>query len=249
MIEGTIAAIGEDIPWNAIVSINVLEHIREDGRELATYAQLLRREQGRLDLVAPALRTLAQLGAGAEAWRPGLAALHGELGMIEKARGGLESMVTAEVLLPRDSRRGVSLSYLADAATFVGDGERASVLYQELSPYAELCIASYATACYGPASRYLGMLAATIGRLDDAQAHFEDALVRCDRLESPTYAAHTQYQFARMLLTRRGAGDVAQAELLARAALETAARIGMRALEERASRLLESGLEVTSRDD
>src|SRR5205085_8346334 len=192
----------------------------------------LRREQGRLDLIAPALRTLAQLGAGAQAWRPGLAALHAELGMVEEARDGLESLVTStEVSLPMDSRRTISLSYLADAVTFVGDGERARVLYRALLPYAELCIGTYNIACYGPASRYLGTLAATVGGFDDAQAHFEDALVRCDRLESPTYAAHTQYQFARMLLARRRAGAVGQAELLARAAQETAARIGMRALE------------------
>jgi hypothetical protein len=207
----------------------------------------IRREQGRLGQIAPALRALVTLGGGGRMWAPGLAALYAELGLAEEARDALEPLLTTErVLVEVDSRRGLSLSYLADAVTALGDRERAAVLYREFLPYAALCIATFTTACYGPASRYLGMLATTMGRFDDAEAHFEDALVRCDRLESPTWAAHTQYQFARMLVTRRRGDDAARAELLARAALETTARIGMRALQERAGRLLESGLELES---
>ena len=95
-----------------------------------------------------------------------------------------------------------------------------------------------------PAFRYLGMLATTLGHFGDAETHFHEALAGCERLESPLWTAHTRYQFARMLLTRRRPGDVAQAERLARVAQETAAALGMRALEGRAGRLLESGLDV-----
>jgi hypothetical protein len=54
LVEGAIAAISEPGPWNGIVSINVLEHIREDGNELAIYASLLKKAHGRLCLFVPA---------------------------------------------------------------------------------------------------------------------------------------------------------------------------------------------------
>lgn len=54
LIEGTVASLTDTKPWDAIVSINVLEHIREDERELTTYHNLLRTENGRLCLFVPA---------------------------------------------------------------------------------------------------------------------------------------------------------------------------------------------------
>lgn len=54
LIEGTIDSLTDDQLWNGIVSINVLEHIREDERELKSYAHLLAPERGRLCLFVPA---------------------------------------------------------------------------------------------------------------------------------------------------------------------------------------------------
>ncbi|HEX3719592.1 MAG TPA: methyltransferase domain-containing protein [Verrucomicrobiae bacterium] len=54
LIEGTI----EDLPpgpnWNAILSINVLEHIRDDEGELRSYYKLLQNQNGLLNLFVPA---------------------------------------------------------------------------------------------------------------------------------------------------------------------------------------------------
>jgi len=54
LIEGTAATIDETGAWDAIVSINVLEHIFEDEIELARYFKLLLQRKGRLCLLAPA---------------------------------------------------------------------------------------------------------------------------------------------------------------------------------------------------
>jgi SAM-dependent methyltransferase len=54
LVEGTVDSLNDTNPWNAIVSINVLEHIKEDERELGIYARLLRREKGHLCLFVPA---------------------------------------------------------------------------------------------------------------------------------------------------------------------------------------------------
>src|ERR1044071_3702390 len=48
LIEGTVDSVTDEKPWNGIVSINVLEHILEDERELAIYSRLLRSANGRL---------------------------------------------------------------------------------------------------------------------------------------------------------------------------------------------------------
>lgn len=54
IIEGTIADAPERDGWDAVLSINVLEHIRDDAGELLRYRRLLAPRQGRLCLFVPA---------------------------------------------------------------------------------------------------------------------------------------------------------------------------------------------------
>jgi SAM-dependent methyltransferase len=54
VIQGTIDDLKSDESWNAILNVNVLEHIREDDRELGIYRQKLVREKGTLCLLVPA---------------------------------------------------------------------------------------------------------------------------------------------------------------------------------------------------
>jgi SAM-dependent methyltransferase len=54
LIEGTVADLPAETVCDAILSINVLEHIREDGAELSRYAALLRPRSGALCLFVPA---------------------------------------------------------------------------------------------------------------------------------------------------------------------------------------------------
>jgi SAM-dependent methyltransferase len=54
LVEGTIEDAKREEPWDAILSINVLEHIREDERELSLYHSFLRNQRGALCLFVPA---------------------------------------------------------------------------------------------------------------------------------------------------------------------------------------------------
>ena len=54
LVEGIITSITDPGPWNGIVSINVLEHIREDQEELKIYSSMLKKEHGRVCLFVPA---------------------------------------------------------------------------------------------------------------------------------------------------------------------------------------------------
>ncbi len=54
LIRGTAADIPERTGWDALVAVNVLEHIEHDASELAAWATLLRERRGRLGLFVPA---------------------------------------------------------------------------------------------------------------------------------------------------------------------------------------------------
>ena len=161
--------------------------------------------------------------------------IYTELGRTQEARAEFEHLAQHDFTdLARDSLWMASVSYLADVCTALGDAARAATLYQLLLPYAERTIVvSNAVACYGAAARYLGALAATQAHWEEAAQHFEDALVMNARMDARPWLAHTQYQYASMLLMRDQADDRTKARALLRTALATARELGMRALEAR----------------
>ena len=76
-------------------------------------------------------------------------------------------------------------------------------------------------------------------RWDAAERHFEDALTMNTRMEAAPWIAHTQHQYAMMLLRRNRAGDRERALELLHTALAGAHGLGMGALTERVSAALE----------
>lgn len=54
LLQGTVGDLKSDLAWNAILSINVLEHIENDAAELAAYHRLLKPAGGSLCLFVPA---------------------------------------------------------------------------------------------------------------------------------------------------------------------------------------------------
>jgi SAM-dependent methyltransferase len=54
LLHGTVEDLQGDSSWDAIVSINVLEHIEKDTQELAAYHRLLQKNAGTLCLFVPA---------------------------------------------------------------------------------------------------------------------------------------------------------------------------------------------------
>jgi class 3 adenylate cyclase len=195
----------------------------------------LRREQGRLKELEPVVRYFVQQHTVAGTWRPGLALIYSELGRTQEARVEFEHLARYDFAdFPRDGLWMACMSYLTDVCTFLGDRNRASILYQLLLPYAgRTVVIGFAAACYGSLSRYLGALATTLTRWEEAARHFEDALAMNARMEARPWLAHTQHQYATMLLARDQPGDREKARDLLKAALLTARELGMRALEER----------------
>jgi len=200
----------------------------------------IRREQGRLQEVASAVRHFVQSSPQSARWRPGLAVIYSELGLEAEARAEFEHLAAHDFAdVPRDASWVLHIVYLIEVCVALGDVHRAAILYQLLQPYAGYTIVAGPTvACYGAAGRYLGMLAATMRRWAEAQRHFEAALAMNARMGAKPWLAHTQYQYAKMLLARDQPGDCQQAAALLEAAITACQELGMRALEERVSVLL-----------
>ena len=87
----------------------------------------------------------------------------------------------------------------------------------------------------GSASRGLGLLAASMANWEAAAEHFEEALDINQRIRARPWVAHTQDDFARMLVERDGPGDPERAEQLLDEAIATYRELGMRSYEARAT--------------
>jgi DNA-binding CsgD family transcriptional regulator len=83
------------------------------------------------------------------------------------------------------------------------------------------------------ADRILGLLAHTMGRLDTAMTHFEDALAFCHKAGYRPELAWTCCDYADTLLQRNVSGDRPRAKALLEGALAISQELGMRPLAER----------------
>jgi DNA-binding CsgD family transcriptional regulator len=137
----------------------------------------LRREQGRLDEVRPIVEAIARFDRAQASWRPGLAAVYAELGLIDEARAELKQLVTPGLArVPRDAIYLGAMTYLTDAVAIVGDRSAASMLYAALEPYrGTVVVVAHVIACYGAVDRYLGVLAETRHRVH-AERHYVQAI-------------------------------------------------------------------------
>ena len=91
---------------------------------------------------------------------------------------------------PRDHLYEARACLSALAAVRSGDRTAAARLYADLLPAAdELAGAGSGLVTVGPTALYLGLLAGTLGRPDDAAAHLRAAAALADRLGAPHWAA------------------------------------------------------------
>jgi len=165
----------------------------------------IRREQGRLAELAPAVRILAGDTRRGGPWQPGMIALLAELGMEREAKRELSKLAADGIEVFRPTLWVAALAYLADSCAVLGDQEVAAIVYPELEPLAGTALMTgQMVACHGAADRYLGMLAATLGDHESAEGHLERALELDRRTGWRLWVAHSSYEYGRFLLGRGG---------------------------------------------
>jgi DNA-binding CsgD family transcriptional regulator len=202
----------------------------------------IRREQGRLEEARPVIEMIAGHGRPQSAWRPALAVMFAELGLLDAATAEVRAL-TADRLaaVPRDALWAGSLSYLADACRIVGDRNAAAAVYAELADWSGLVVqVGYVLAAHGAADRYLGELAALLGDDRAAVRHFEAAIELDARAAMPVWLAHSQLAYGRFLTRRGEEADGERAAVLLDEARTTAERLGLPRIAAEAGRALES---------
>ena len=204
----------------------------------------IRREQGRLAELAPVIRILAGGEREHGPWRPGLVSLLAELGMEADAKREL-ARLAGEGLDPlRESLWVASLTYISDACAALGDETVAAMVYPQLKRLTNTNVMiGHLVAYYGAADRYLGMLATVLGEWERAEDHFERAMALNRKMAAGTWLAHTEYEYARMLLAR-GPGERERVGMLLGEAEALATRIGMTTLRNRIRELATPAAQV-----
>lgn len=184
------------------------------------------REHGRIAELDAPFKALARHYPAMPIWRCALAVVRMEQGLDAWVRTLIAPLAAGGFAdLPRDGNYIPALALLAECAHWIGEARWAAMLYPLLEPFADRVVISGPSAsCAGAAARYLGLLAETLGRHDDALRHYEAALALNERIASRPYVAYTRCDQARVLLAR---GDGAAARPLLDAARRTAVELDM----------------------
>ena len=135
-----------------------------------------------------------------------------------------------------DAVRSTALTLYADAAAQAGETRAAEILYELIEPWADL-IARCGPVNEGHAGTYLGLLAAALGRDEQADAHFARAIEFQERGGMLVWAARAHLGWAEALVAR---GERNQAREHAQRALELSCEHGYGAFEPRAAAILDA---------
>jgi DNA-binding CsgD family transcriptional regulator/tetratricopeptide (TPR) repeat protein len=153
-----------------------------------------------------------------------------DAGRQEEARTFFERLVASGALdLPRDHTFVFHLALFATACHRMDAVEPAGALYEMLLPHGHhnvnlLRIGSH---CLGSAHHYLGLLATTLGRWDDAVDHLDAAAAANTRQGFLAAAVHSNYHLGRALVQRGREGDRHRGRSLIAEAQAAAARHGI----------------------
>jgi DNA-binding SARP family transcriptional activator len=194
--------------------------------------------RGRLDEVEPEIRDLVVRYPARPVFRCVLVHLQARLGRVSEARQALDELGVDDFsVLPFDQEWLFAMGFLAEATALLADPGSASVLYDLLAPWAALNVADPAEGIRGSASRHLGLLATATRRWEAAEHHFEEAAAMNAKMGARPWLAHTQHDYARMLLARDGPGDREGAQELLGTAVATYRELGMESYAAAASAL------------
>ncbi len=198
----------------------------------------LRYEQGRLEEVEDLIVQATEETPRLTTFKALLGLTYLELGRDDEARALIETAAAdgfADV--SRDFLWLSTMCVYAELATRLEMTDAATELYDRLLPW-EHQIGLTGCSTWGGVARYLGMLAAALGRHDDAEAHYRRSAEIHEQIGAAVFLARTRLGWAELLLARGGDGDREQAQALLGQALAIARELGCPALEASADALL-----------
>jgi DNA-binding CsgD family transcriptional regulator len=217
----------------AIEALRAVGHKTRGGDADGVYGVqmfMLNRDLGRLPALGDTIERIAAAQVN-RTWTPGLMLALTEIGRLEAAGRELERLAVDDFSrIPIDALRVPTLAYCAETCAALGDARRARVLYDLLLPYAATFATHHVAVCLGSTERYLGMLAATMGELEQARGHFERAMRANSAGRAWPWLVRTSHQYALALRRTGTAQDLSRAEELLRDAEQLAGSLGMEGL-------------------
>ncbi len=225
--------------WNAEAA-SVGRAIEDRMVELLAVAQLtmLRWTQGRIGEVEELVRRFADAAPGIVGWRAALSRIYCALGREAEARRELERLDQMGFSnLPRYNGWMNMMALLSETCAHLGDAQRAAAVYKLLQPFERRNVVTAQCVFDGPVSRFLGILATTMGDWDAAARHFEMARAASVRTRGRPFVALTDIDEAQMLAVRDLPGDASRALSLLDEACSIADELGMDKVVERATRM------------
>jgi class 3 adenylate cyclase len=195
-------------------------------------------ELGRLGDLEPQLRAYVAQNPLIVFARCGLQLTLVQIGRLDEARTEFECLARDEFAqVPRDWNWLASMFVLADTCVDLGEAEHAEVLYRLLGPYSARNAMLGWYHSYGSVACALGRLATLLGRFDEAKAHFETALAANTRIRATLPLAHTECEFAKLLLARAEGDDARRAGALIASARRTAEALNLVRVKQKLERL------------
>ncbi|MCA1844638.1 MAG: AAA family ATPase [Actinobacteria bacterium] len=190
-----------------------------------------------LEKMADSIRDIvASQGPSWLIYQSSLALIYARLDRKEAAGAELQTILSSGAFAdaPRDLVWLDVMTNLAEVCAFVDDSDTACRLLPSLAPYADrFVVKDRAMACNGSVSRFLGLLASTAGRPDEAVRYLEAALAVHQSLPAPPLVARTRCDLAHLLSAHREQPQAAAATEHARLALALADSLGMTTLADR----------------
>ena len=185
-----------------------------------------------------ALTDLARRNPGLRLVEPLIAVVYAETDRHDEARQVLEHLAAdAFKRLPRDTTQLRAVTLLAAVVARLGDREHAEALHDHLAPHVDQ-IDILMGLVSGSVAHHLGILAATLGRFEEAESHFASASASHARIGAPTWLARTQLEWARMLIHRANPGDRERSRELLAQSLAIARQLELGRMERDAAALL-----------
>ena len=196
-------------------------------------------EQERHDRLEPTVRAIVDQFPDIPGGHCALALLHADRGRFAEAAAEIAGIAADRfAALPRNPEWLSSVAALAQTSALLPGAPHAATLRTLLMPYRRrVIVAGMGVLCSGSVAHFLGILATSLGRWDEAAACLDDAVDVHERLEAGAWLAYSRYEHARMRLMRDADGDAERAAVLAGEARQFAEEHGMLRLQRKLAEL------------
>jgi hypothetical protein len=153
----------------------------------------IRRDQGRVAELVPAIRGMIEQTPGLVAAQSVLALALSEVGDLDGTRALFNRLVADDLSrVPRDTTWSTSLADLAEVAAALDDHQAAKMIRRHLEAFAsQMLVISWGVACLGAADAYLGLLNKLLGHHAEAGEQFARA-VALEAVAAPALVPRTE---------------------------------------------------------